>query len=115
MLNSEEAAKELLDNRSANYSDRPPFPLQFAWVLSLELLRNMSDSYQRFGWSGLLGLMPYNDLFIRKRRIAQLTFANKNISQYRQIQDEETIVLLHNLLQKPDQFESHLHRYVISY
>ena len=33
VLSSEEAAKELLDKRSANYSRRPLFPLLSAYVV----------------------------------------------------------------------------------
>lgn len=81
VLNSVEAAIDLLDKRSVNYSDRPPFVIP-------ELI----------GWVRTLPAVGYGEKFQKLRRIAQNYLGRKESLAYRLIPARETRVLLQNLL-----------------
>ncbi|EIW56889.1 cytochrome P450 [Trametes versicolor FP-101664 SS1] len=96
VLNSFEAARDLLDKRSAIYSDRPRL------VLLMEMLRART----------LVGL-PYGDEFRKRRKWMFDAAGNKpTLRGYHDIQYREVRKLLHNLSQRPDQFSEHLHLYL---
>ncbi|KAH9849837.1 cytochrome P450 [Lenzites betulinus] len=98
LLNTIEVAKDLLDKRSSNYSDRPRMTLQN------ELLEATT-----------LGSIPYGDRF-RKHRKWMSDFMGKKgtLQGYQDIQRREVQNLLQNLYQQPDRFIDHIHLYLAS-
>ncbi|KAF9459489.1 cytochrome P450 [Collybia nuda] len=81
VLNSAKAAIDLLDKRSANYSDRPPFVM-----------------FNMMGWDSGLFIMPYGRRFQRHRRMMQRYLAPNKCLEYQPIQNREARVLLQGLL-----------------
>ncbi|KAI0340696.1 cytochrome P450 [Trametopsis cervina] len=93
VLNSEKAASELLDQRSAIYSDRPSFPI-----------------FERIGWKDGVTFLPYGPEFIHQRRYLQQSFAKSEVQGYRHIHEEEISVFLKNLLEDPQDFDRYAHQ-----
>lgn len=96
VLNSVQAATDLLDKRSANYSDRPAFPL-----LSF------------MGWSEELSLVLIRrgTQFPKHRRLLQNYLGKKEVVSYRSIQTQQTGILLRNLLSDDEERDSHIQRF----
>jgi len=97
VLNSVEAAIDLLDKRSVNYSDRPPFVIP-------ELI----------GWVRTLPAVGYGEKFQKLRRIAQNYLGRKESLAYRLIPARETRVLLQNLLSDDTKRDHFLERFATS-
>ncbi|KAF9459534.1 cytochrome P450 [Collybia nuda] len=97
VLNSVQAAVDLLDKRSANYSDRPRF-------LPFELM----------GWNATMALLPYGKQLRRHRRMVQQYLASSKCLDYQPIQRREARSLLQNLLRNSDSREHCLRRFSIS-
>ncbi|OBZ74506.1 O-methylsterigmatocystin oxidoreductase [Grifola frondosa] len=96
VLNSKEAAQDLLEKKSAKYSDRPDF------ILLSELM----------GWDSVITHMPYGDRFRKHRKWIQDAFQYKRaVMSYRRIHFRETYTLLTGLLQKPEDFMAHIKRW----
>ncbi|TBU39014.1 cytochrome P450 [Dichomitus squalens] len=96
VLNSKEAAVELLEKRSGKYSDRPPF------VLLKELM----------GWDSVLNNLPYGERFRKQRKWLHDAFLSKDaLVNYRPIQRRETYTLLSELCDKPELFMDHIVRW----
>ncbi|KAI0753694.1 cytochrome P450 [Fomes fomentarius] len=97
VLNSLEGARDLLDKRSAKYSDRPRL------VLLSELL----------GHDLSIAAMPYGDRFRKHRKLMHDGVGSKSaLQRYRPIKVREAHILLRNLLDTPEAFLEHLYRYV---
>ncbi|TDL27032.1 cytochrome P450 [Rickenella mellea] len=94
ILNSIVDAKELLEKRGANYSDRP----------RMMLLREVM---------GLRGLtfLPYRDRFRQNRRLIQQFFNPRASAQFRPAQKLQVMILLNHLLQAPEDFLRHIQRW----
>ncbi|KAI0796042.1 cytochrome P450 [Abortiporus biennis] len=97
VLNSNKAAVDLLEKRSGNYSDRPPFPM-----------------HDLIGWSHFLAFLPYGDRFQRQRKLFQQPLTKKGVLVYQNMQTEATHILLNNLLQTPAAFDEHVRRWATS-
>ncbi|RDB17682.1 hypothetical protein Hypma_001256 [Hypsizygus marmoreus] len=95
VLNGVQAAIDLLDKRSANYSDRPRF-------IVLELLGFMGYT---------ISLMPYGKRFQRHRRMMHEHLMADRSERYSPIQLRETRVLLKNLLSKEAEHEKLILRF----
>ncbi|KAL4245440.1 cytochrome P450 family protein [Abortiporus biennis] len=99
IINSLKVAKDLLEKRSTNYSDRPPL------IFLNELL----------GWEGVISHLSYTPQFRRQRRWIEAAFLNKeSLSNYQPIQRRECYILLSGLLSSPDEFANHLTRFAAS-
>ncbi|KAI0351218.1 cytochrome P450 [Trametes cingulata] len=97
VLNSFQAATDLLTKRSAKYSDRPRM------VLLAELMGHESS----------LPPMPYGERFRKHRRWMHEAIGTKEkLESYRTIQLREAHNLVRNLLNTPGRFLEHLHLYV---
>ncbi|KAF8903851.1 cytochrome P450 [Mucidula mucida] len=83
VFHTHKAAADLMDRRSSIYSSRPRL------IVALEILcGNMFP-----------GFMPYNDLYIRTRKVAHEAIHSKEAAQiYRPIQQKEALLLCRNLL-----------------
>nr|BED43030.1 cytochrome P450 monooxygenase [Trametes versicolor] len=91
ILGSHEAANELLEKRSANYSDRIS-----------SVMRLIS------GWEWTFVLMPYGQAW-RQRRKEMHQFMHPNtVAQYQPLQQREAVKFLHRLLAQPEAFLHHV-------
>ncbi|OJT11095.1 O-methylsterigmatocystin oxidoreductase [Trametes pubescens] len=96
VLNTIEAARDLLDKRSAKYSDRP------SMILHSDMI----------GQEAALVSMPYGDRFRRHRKWMYDGVGNKDrLRSYQDLQREGVNNLLRNLLRNPHEFLDHVHLY----
>ncbi|KAJ6499498.1 cytochrome P450 [Mycena vulgaris] len=97
VLDSLRAAEDLLDKRSAVYSDRPNFPL-----------------YELFGWTSVLTFLRYgSEKFAKCRQIHQTYLGRQNCVAFNPMQIREARTLVRNLYTaQPAQYESYLSRFV---
>ncbi|CAE6442908.1 unnamed protein product [Rhizoctonia solani] len=84
ILNSAEAASELLEKRSALYSDRPQIPM----VTNPALMN----------WSGLPSIVGYNDLWRHYRRMMNNWLNGRAVAQFDDLQERQARLLLYQLL-----------------
>ncbi|KAG5643662.1 hypothetical protein DXG03_000542 [Asterophora parasitica] len=94
VLNSVEAAVDLLDRRSANYSDRPRFII-----------------YELMGWARSITFTGYGKIFQKHRRMLQEYLNVKKVVRYQPIQARETRVLLQSILSAEEERDNFLRRY----
>ncbi|KAA1473737.1 cytochrome P450 [Dentipellis sp. KUC8613] len=91
VINSKKVARELLDNRSAKYSDRPQ-------LVMIGLT----------GFDFHTGLMPYSDKWRAKRRLLHETLHGSAALAYRPLQKAKTHELLRKLHHDPSGFMHHI-------
>ncbi|OSD02803.1 cytochrome P450 [Trametes coccinea BRFM310] len=94
VVNRYAIAKELMDKRSANYSDRPVFPL-----------------FMNLGWSVSVTFLKYGPQFFKQRRILQQYFSKQEVARFRPIHTEEAHKMLKNLLDRPKDFDWLIRRF----
>ncbi|KAG7441948.1 cytochrome P450 [Guyanagaster necrorhizus] len=94
ILDSMEAANDLLDKRSANYSCRPNFVI-----------------YNLMGWDRVLSLMPYGKRFHRHRKLFQTHFGRQECREYLGMQQQEAIVLVKGLMDRPGDYDAIVGRF----
>ncbi|KAF9223390.1 cytochrome P450 [Gyrodon lividus] len=93
VINSEEVAKDLLERRSNNYSDRPA------------IIRMTNDF---FGWSFNSVMVPYSDRWRLHRRLFHQAFRPEAAFNYHAMQLRKGRELLHNLLEVPGDYVAHI-------
>ncbi|KAH7925530.1 cytochrome P450 [Leucogyrophana mollusca] len=94
IINSEKIAKELLEKRSNNYSDRP-----------------FIATREPFGWTFNFGLTPYGDEWRLCRRLIHQTFRADASLSFRPMQIRKAHQLLNNLLDDPINYVAHFQTY----
>ncbi|KAJ6624204.1 cytochrome P450 [Mycena sp. CBHHK59/15] len=82
LLNSFEAANELLNFRSALYSDRPRL------VMAGDMI----------GFDRLLGLIPYSSVFRKLRRLVHKELGKPALRTYNSVQERDSRILMENLI-----------------
>ncbi|CCM04535.1 uncharacterized protein FIBRA_06716 [Fibroporia radiculosa] len=93
ILNSVQAAEDLMEKRGTMYSDRPHFSL-------------ITDL---IGWAPNMALMPYTHQWRRHRRWYQAAIGTQqSLSGYGLFQERESLKLLLNLFETPRSFIAHL-------
>ncbi|KAJ3574043.1 hypothetical protein NP233_g2018 [Leucocoprinus birnbaumii] len=97
ILNTAEAAIDLMEKRSWNYNDRPSFPI-----------------FRLMGWVPNVTFMHYGKRFQKHRRLMQQYFSRQKVVQYRPQQLREAHRLALNLLDHPDEREAMLRRFSTS-
>ena len=114
VINSQQAAADLLDKRSAKYSDRPAFPAFDLLVLHSPLQSSYLSLilHVRLGWTDQLVFLRYGPVFHKQRRLFQQTLTRQECLVYRPIQLDQAHTLLKNLLRGPDDFYAHIRRYL---
>uniref|UniRef100_A0A0W0EW71 Putative cytochrome P450 n=1 Tax=Moniliophthora roreri TaxID=221103 RepID=A0A0W0EW71_MONRR len=91
-------AQELLENRSAKYSCRPPF---IVWKM--------------MGWWPTLTFLPYGKRFLKHRKMFQQYFGHKESLAFNDVLAEEARLLVTNLQHAaPGEHLHYVHRYTIS-
>ncbi|KUJ15017.1 cytochrome P450 [Mollisia scopiformis] len=91
VLNSVQAAMELLDRRGAKYSDRPDFPFM-----------------KEQGWQRNLAFFSSGPSFRRHRKMFQNAFTTANCVPYREAQEMEARKVVGRILKTPQDWQSHL-------
>ncbi|PBK75825.1 cytochrome P450 [Armillaria solidipes] len=91
VLNSTQAAADLFEKRSRNYSDRPDF-----------IMTKLA------GWGFNLGFMRYSEDWRRHRRMVHQYFQPRAVPTYYPAQMRATLVLLQQLHKSPDEFVRHV-------
>ncbi|KAF2792015.1 cytochrome P450 [Melanomma pulvis-pyrius CBS 109.77] len=94
VLNSVQAATDLMDKRGANYCDRPRFVL-----------------FEVMGWGMTLTFLRWGPKFRVHRKVLQKTFQKSSVIQYRPLQEKETRVLLEGIIKCPEDWERLLRRF----
>ncbi|KAK0222604.1 cytochrome P450 [Armillaria nabsnona] len=91
VINSAQAAEDLFEKRSGNYSDRPDFTM-----LKLS------------GWDINLAFMRYSNRWRSHRRMFHQYFQPRAVAAYYPVQLKATSALLKQLLKSPDAFTHHI-------
>ncbi|KAK0480127.1 cytochrome P450 [Armillaria novae-zelandiae] len=91
VLSSSQAADDLLEKRSRNYSDRPDFTMT-----------------KLTGWGRILSFMRYSDQWRMHRRMFHQYFQPRAVPAYYPVQLKATSVLLQQLHNSPDAFVQHI-------
>ncbi|KAH7905769.1 cytochrome P450 [Hygrophoropsis aurantiaca] len=91
IINSEKIAKDLLEKRSSNYSDRPYLPTRLP-----------------FGWTHNFAFTPYGNEWRLARRLFHQGFRAEASLTFRPMQIRKSYQLLTNLLESPQNFSAHL-------
>ncbi|KAF1348093.1 cytochrome P450 [Delphinella strobiligena] len=94
ILNSVQAAIDLLDKRGSNYCDRPRFVL-----------------FEVMGWNATLTFLRWGPHFRLHRKVLQRAFTPTSCLSYRALQERETHTMLHGILKTPDAWETVLRRF----
>lgn len=94
VLNSVQAAIDLLDKRGANYCDRPRFVL-----------------FEVMGWKATLTFLRWSPQFKLHRKTLQRAFTPGSCIAYRSLQEAEAATLLRGLLSHPEKWETSLRRF----
>ncbi|CAK3873870.1 cytochrome p450 1a2 [Lecanosticta acicola] len=94
VLNSLQAAIELLDKRGANYCDRPRFVL-----------------FEVMGWQATLTFLRWGPKFKLHRKVLQRAFTPTSCVKYRSLQEQEAKTLLRGILNRPEEWETILRRF----
>ncbi|KAF7378520.1 O-methylsterigmatocystin oxidoreductase [Mycena sanguinolenta] len=98
VLGTHQAAADLLDKRSAIYSDRPPFTL-----------------YEILGRTQTLTFLPYGKLFAKHRQVLQSYLSRQKCPNFQPIQLQEAQRLARNLLASaPKNYDSYVNRFATS-
>ena len=113
VLGSHEAAIDLLEKRSANYSDRTPSPMIEMYARNLRST-HLSLMRSRAGFSWALTLQRYGTKWRRHRR-AMHQFLNANaVLEYAPSQRLEAHRLARRLLEHPSDFLHHIRQCVFT-
>ncbi|KAI5824986.1 cytochrome P450 [Schizophyllum commune Tattone D] len=94
VLNSLEAATDLLDKRGANYCDRPDFVL-----------------FNIMGFRLTLSFLCWSPRFRMHRRLLQSALSKTKIAQYQDLQAREARRAVESIRAQPDKWETALRRY----
>ncbi|GBE89487.1 cytochrome P450 [Sparassis crispa] len=96
VVNSLQVATDLLEKRSANYSDRP-----------------VCTALEMMGWKAHVAFMQYGSRWRKHRKFFQEYFGQSQSLTYRAHQTEEARTLLKDLLTSPTEFEACTRRYAL--
>ncbi|KAK0501132.1 cytochrome P450 [Armillaria luteobubalina] len=91
VINSAQAAEDLFEKRSGNYSDRPDFTMM-----------------KLSGWDYNLGFMRYSNRWRTHRQMFHQYFQPRAVPEYYPVQLKATSALLKQLLKSPDAFAHHI-------
>ncbi|KAI9459772.1 cytochrome P450 [Boletus coccyginus] len=97
IINSEKIAKDLLEDRSRNYSDRPYF---------------IANDMCGVGFSTVF--MPYGDRWRHHRRFFHQAFRLESLPRFLPYQHRRACHLLRRLLDSPEQLDDHVFEYTAS-
>ncbi|KIJ67222.1 hypothetical protein HYDPIDRAFT_84550 [Hydnomerulius pinastri MD-312] len=94
ILNSPKVARDLLEGRSANYSDRPTL-----------------KANEIFGLDFNSGMLRYGDQWRMHRKLFHQAFRTETATRYHTMQQRKALQLVLNVLHTPDEHLEHLYTY----
>ncbi|GJE99706.1 cytochrome P450 [Phanerochaete sordida] len=98
VTNTLETSADLLEKRSATYSDRPPFGL------------TMINELSGFAWS--IATMRYNSFWRDSRKVLQREYHPNSVQRFRPMVVEASHQFLRNLLEEPEHFYQHIRHFL---
>ncbi|KAK0223367.1 cytochrome P450 [Armillaria fumosa] len=107
VINSAQAAADIFEKRSGNYSDRPGMDAEHYAVLELVTLLDFTMAHLA-GWGTILTFMRYSNWWRKHRRMLHEYFHLRSVSAYYPVQMKTTSVLLQQLLKSPDGIFQHV-------
>ncbi|KAG5652974.1 hypothetical protein H0H81_002872 [Sphagnurus paluster] len=115
ILNSVEAATDLMEKRSSNYSDRPPIRV-FSLCEVQHIFNPFTDSHEltSMGWKKVLSFIRYGKEFQLHRKIFQQHLHKLQNKSYRPLLLTEARALAQNLLGDPKEKNNIVARYTYS-
>lgn len=136
ILNSLQAARDLLDKKSSIYSDRPRFVLMAEMCVTWFIAQLLKINHRLFIQDGLgkcldsptivcanhfssswfihIIVVPSGPRFRKHRRFINQIFNQRAISAFRPLQEREVLTLLDNMLRAPESFVDHFRQCVLS-
>jgi cytochrome P450 len=109
VLNSAQAAKDLLEKRSKIYSDRPAIPFYEMRVFIIQ--DRVPASYFRLirmGWEWFIITARYGEYWRRGRKLLDRGLRPGAAALYHPMQLAKTRSLLTRLLENPSEWEAHI-------
>ncbi|KAJ3479144.1 hypothetical protein NLI96_g9268 [Meripilus lineatus] len=94
VLNTDQAANELLQKRGKIYSERPYMPM-----------------HDMIGWGEMLTFLNTGDSFNKARKLLQDPFTQPKCIMFQEMQLSLTHLLLKSMLTNPTEFNAHLKRF----
>ncbi|KAI0772736.1 CyP450 monooxygenase [Trametes elegans] len=104
VVGSHAAALDLMEKRSANYSDRTRSTMATMQVHPLSLFRPTAHA----GWDWALPVMPYGPWWRKSRKTFHEFYNAGAVARYRPIQEEAVRRFLLRLARDPHQFPEHI-------
>ncbi|RBR06433.1 uncharacterized protein FIESC28_11056 [Fusarium coffeatum] len=97
VLHSAELAKDILEKKGANFSDRPRFTL-------LEVM----------GWGKTLTFLPFGKCWQMHRKFLQTSFSNTSVRKWHELQRNEAHHTVKDIIETPDTWEKSLRRFAVA-
>lgn len=112
VLNSAKVARDLLEKKSANFSDRPRMVVMGELYVCLSyVFMNENSYFRRMGWATSLPFLQYGERFRRQRRMAQRYFDAQAVDMFRLAQVQGVELFLNDLHKNPEDFRKTIQRY----
>jgi cytochrome P450 len=108
VLNSIKATKDLLERRGEIYSNRPVFTIHEMYVVLSFDIRTRDLIEFRMKWEWAVPFTRYTEYWRRARKLLDRGLRPGAIATYRPLLQTNTRILLTQLLETPDDWESHL-------
>jgi hypothetical protein len=107
VLNSVEAAVDLMDKRSSMYSDRSDFVMLVdMWVELYASIHCLTSPFSvRLGFYPNLASLRYGKRFQKHRKLFHCVFSRTQICTFEDAQTEEARVLVKGLIKTPESYE----------
>ena len=112
VLNSIDAARELLDKKGSNTCDRArAVVFNEMWVDDSDQHQSLIDIDYRLGWDQL-GSLPYGDRFRKHRKLVTQVLSAQAVLAYHDLQTNNTKKLIQGIFSEPNKFDHLVFRYV---
>ena len=117
IINSLQAAQDLMEKKSARYSDRPTFislvELSVFYSCALNLALTQLSWSCSIGYGSSIVFFPYGERFRKHRKWIHDSLEGKGSAQMIQpLQRREAYIMLAGMVQDPDAFMTHIKRQV---
>lgn len=112
VINSKKIAKDLLDNRSSIYSDRPYLATRDACVCypPFSALNSLEICLVRFGWAFNFAWTSYGDEWRSSRKLFHQAFRVEAVLAFRPVQLRKARQLVLDILSSPHEFSKHIQK-----